>query len=285
MDYSKKLGNHTYFLTEDEYSSILRKAPFLVAMGVTDLRTLPEEPLYDYVPDEWKIPRPGNEPTIGVIDTSFDERVYFHEWVDSHSMINSDIRIDDDATTHGTAVCSLIVDGPSLNPGLDDGCGRFRVRHFGVATRRFSSFLVMKKIKEIIEQNQDIHVWNLSLGSAMEINPNFISPEAAFLVELQANYIVVFIVSGTNKVGNDPNLMKNGAPAVSLNSIVVNSVGLDGTPAEYTRCGPVLSFFNKPDLSYYGGTSKKPLRIFSSQGAEPGIGTSYAAPRIARKMA
>lgn len=286
LDYSKKLGNHTYFLTEDEYSSILRKAPFLVAMGVTDLRTLPEEPLYDYVPDEWKIPRPGNEPTIGVIDTSFDERVYFHEWVDSHSMINSDIRIDDDdATKHGTAVCSLIVDGPSLNPGLDDGCGRFRVRHFGVATRRFSSFLVMKKIKEIIEQNQDIHVWNLSLGSAMEINPNFISPEAAILDELQSKYNVVFIVSGTNKVGDDPNLMKIGAPADSLNSIVVNSVELDGTPAEYTRCGPVLSFFNKPDLSYYGGTSKKPLRIFSSQGAGPGIGTSYAAPWIARKMA
>lgn len=77
----------------------------------------------------------------------------------------------------------------------------------------------------------------------MEINPNFISPEAAILDELQSKYNVVFIVSGTNKVGNDPNLMKIGAPADSLNSIVVNSVGLDGTPAEYTRCGPVLSFF------------------------------------------
>jgi hypothetical protein len=285
VDISKKLGNHTYFLTEAEYAMILRRAPFLVAMGVTDLRTLPVEPLFNSVPEEWRIPHPGNEPTIGVIDTAFDDRVYFHEWVDSHLMLEQNIRPNSEDKKHGTSICSLIVDGPSLNPGLDDGCGRFRVRHFGVATKRFSSFLVMKKIKEIVEQNQDIHVWNLSLGSGMEINPNFISPEAAVLDDLQSKYNVVFVVAGTNKTNDTPKPVKIGAPADSINSIVVNSVELDGTPAEYTRCGPVLSFFNKPDVSYYGGTQRQPLRVFSSEGAGPGIGTSYAAPWIARKMA
>ncbi len=33
-----------------------------------------------------------------------------------------------------TAVSYIIVDGPRGNPELADGCGRFRVRHFGVAT-------------------------------------------------------------------------------------------------------------------------------------------------------
>ena len=28
------------------------------------------------------IPHPQNEPVIGVIDTQFNEKVYFHEWVE-----------------------------------------------------------------------------------------------------------------------------------------------------------------------------------------------------------
>jgi len=42
-------------------------------------------------------------------------------------------------------------------------------------------------------------VWNLSLGSAMEIDPNFISPEAAELDRIQCEYDVIFVVAGTNK--------------------------------------------------------------------------------------
>ena len=44
-----------------------------------------------------------------------------------------------------------------------------------------------------------------------------------------------------------------GAPADSLNSLVVNAVDMNGMPASYTRIGPVLSFFYKPDVCYYGG--------------------------------
>ena len=69
---------------------------------------------------------------------------------------------------------------------MDDGCGRFRVKHFGVATAGgFSSFTILKMIRDIIASNRDIKVWNLSLGSAMEIDPNFISPEAAELDKIQ----------------------------------------------------------------------------------------------------
>lgn len=78
---------------------------------------------------------------------------------------------------HGTAVSSIIVDGPTLNPNLDDGCGRFKVRHFTVAAgNRFSSFYILKNVENIVMTNPDIKVWNLSLGSKLEINPNFISP-------------------------------------------------------------------------------------------------------------
>ena len=59
--------------------------------------------------------------------------------------------------------------------------------------------------------------------------------------------------------------------------------------ASYTRKGPVLSFFHKPDVSYYGGDGSKPEgRIavcVDNLGAIYRSGTSFAAPWIARKLA
>ncbi|MGV2393332.1 UNVERIFIED_CONTAM: hypothetical protein O8I53_10450 [Campylobacter lari] len=74
-------------------------------------------------------------------------------------MLSENIELSPKDYQHGTMVSSIIVDGPSLNPNLDDGCGRFKVRHFGVATQNcFSSFTVLKIIKEIIASNKDIKV-------------------------------------------------------------------------------------------------------------------------------
>ncbi len=85
-------------------------------------------------------------------------------------------------------------------PELADGCGRFRVRHFGVATNNgFSSFTVLKMIRNIVASNRDIKVWNLSLGSKLEIKPNFISPEAAELDRIQSEYDVIFFCGSRYK--------------------------------------------------------------------------------------
>ena len=149
------------------------------------------------------------------------------------------------------------MDGPSLNPWLDDGCGRFRVRHFGVCEHTISVPRLITKIKSIIEQNSDIHVWNLSLGTEEEVSRNFISLDGAVLDDLQSKYNILFVISGTNSsITDKKSQLKIGSPADSLNAITVNSVKRDGSPASYSRRGPVLSFFNKPDVSYYGGDNR-----------------------------
>lgn len=200
--------------------------------------------------------------------------------------LDPNITVSADDCFHGTAVSSLIVDGPGINPDLEDGCGHFRVRHFGVATAGgFSSFAILRLIREVVAGNRDIKVWNLSLGSAMEIDPNFISPEAAELDRIQCEYDVIFVVAGTNRGKKNAGSVKIGAPADSLNSLVVNAVGADGQPASYTREGPVLSFFYKPDVSYYGGDGQSPIRVCGPLGMESVTGTSFAAPWITRKMA
>lgn len=82
------------------------------------------------------------------------------------------------------------------------------------------------------------------IGFKNEIRENFISPEAAELDRIQSEFDVIFVVAGTNTPdGLKHPEMKVGAPADSLNSLVVNSVDMYGKSASYSRRGPVLSFF------------------------------------------
>jgi hypothetical protein len=284
--FNDQIINDTTILLDANYLEILmQKAPFLVSMATENLTELaPSDFIETFDSDTSMIPKPKDEPTIGVIDTLFDERVYFSDWVEFHTMIDPNIPIEPEDYRHGTAVSSLIVDGPSINPLLDDGCGRFKVRHFGVATQRaFNSFTIIRSIKEIIASNKDIRVWNLSLGSNEEVNRNFISAEAAILDQIQFENDVIFVIAGTNKKTRDEE-KRIGAPADSINSMIVNSVNLDKQPAEYTRQGVVLSFFTKPDVSYYGGTTDNYMTVCEPLGKAYVTGTSYAAPWIARKL-
>lgn len=287
----KVLNETTVLLDRDQVRVLCKKAPSLIAMGIRDMREI--EPVEEIQPAESvrTIPKPGNEPVVGVIDTPFDSNVYFHEWVDSRDMLPSGVEILPQDRLHGTGVASIIVDGPYANPELKDGCGYFRVRHFGVATAgRFSAFEIVKTIRRIVSENQDIKVWNLSLGSMVEVSPNFISPEAAELDRIQKEFDVIFVVAGTNLPLHPARIpMRLGAPADSLNSIVVNSVNFGNEPASYSRVGPVLSFFNKPDVSYYGGDGPRAMDCIVVNDGTPGAsyrrGTSYAAPWVARKLA
>lgn len=275
--------SNSVLLDNEQYQTLRTKAPYLISMATEDWSELTPADFGISSVLFPSIPTPTNEPIVGVIDTLFDGRVYFSDWVESHDMVDVNIPKDEQAYKHGTAVCSIIVDGPTLNPDLDDHCGRFRVRHFGVATGKFSSFTIVRAIEKIVKSNPDIKVWNLSFGSELEVNQNSISPEAYILDRLQTENDIIFIIAGTNKTSLNQEMI--GAPADSINAIVVNSVGLDSTPADYSRRGPVLSFFGKPDVSYYGGTSDKQLNVAAPFAIVTSSGTSLAAPWITRKMA
>ncbi|MBE6365712.1 MAG: S8 family peptidase [Lentisphaerae bacterium] len=281
---SRILNNHTVYLDKNQAQILFEKAPYLVSMATENLLDLSPDTFGEsYRKNIYTIPEPTIEPTIGVIDTLFDTRVYFGKWVEYHDMLDDSIPKTTNDYIHGTCVSSLIVDGPSLNPELDDGCGRFKVRHFGVATEsKFSSFSIIRLIKKIIAENQDIKVWNLSLGSPKEINDNFISAEAAILDQIQYENDVIFVIAGTNKTSES--VVKIGSPADSINSIVVNAVTSKGLSPQYARKGLALSFYAKPDISYFGGSQDKYIVACGPLGGFNVAGTSYAAPLIARKL-
>lgn len=288
------LDDNTIILYKDALSILVRQAPYLISMAVENIADyeLPKEyeeediiELEQVAKNVSELPKPSDEPIIGVLDTAFDDRVYFREWVDyeeRYMQDGADITAED--RKHGTAVDSIIVDGPSINPKLDDGCGRFRVKHFCIAHHgRNNTFSIMSRIKEIVENNLDIKVWNLSLGSNMEIDNNFISQEGALLDMLENKYDIIFVVAGTNQTEKLQD--KIGSPADSINSLVVNAVKRNGEKVSYARRGKVLSFFNKPDICYYGGDEGEKIRTCIGTGQKMNQGTSFAAPWISRKMA
>ena len=283
-------GKDTISVSWDLYQILQDKVPYMISMISSDLSQIKLETI-DKSKQKYEqdIPNPSNEPTIGVIDNLFDEGVYFSEWVENTDYLDEfeSISRKHVSRDHGTEVSSIIVDGPSLNPWLDDGCGRFKVRHFGVCVDRISVPKLVNKIKNIVNDNPDIHVWNLSLGTDDEVSKNFISYDGSALDELQASKNIIFVVSGTNDNRNrKADMLRVGSPADSLNAVVVNSVKRNGTPASYTRQGTILSFFNKPDVSYYGGDYEdgERIRVCSSKDIEEVYGTSFAAPWIARKL-
>ena len=166
-------GKDTLSVSKDLYEILDEKVPYLISMVSSDLsKMILEEKGIVHKQDNFYIRDPKNEPVIGVIDTLFDKNVYFSKWVQNTDYL-SDIEkmmLKNSDRMHGTEVTSIIVDGPRLNPWLDDGCGNFRVRHFGVCEERISIANLVNKIKKIVSENPDIHVWNLSLGTEEEIS-------------------------------------------------------------------------------------------------------------------
>lgn len=284
------IGDSTVLLLPFQMTKLINEAAYLIAMSVDDLNNIvldKDDKITQREPWMASIDDPTNEPTIGVIDTQFDETVYFSKWVKYENM--SDPKFGENLR-HGTAVSSIIVDGPSINPDLEDGCGRFRVRHFAVIGKdkaSASSFEIMRKIKKIVENNTDIKVWNLSLGSEREVAKSYISPEAALLDELQKKHDIIFVVSGTNYLDAKKAGEKLiGSPADSINSIVVNAVNENGDPAIYSRRGEVLSFFKKPDIASFGGDiGDQGVQVCTPMGKSTMRGTSVATPWITRKVA
>lgn len=283
------LNEDTLLLDPAQRKRLGEAAGWLIAMEVTDVMSLDTGNEVAVEPRETlvKLPKPGNEPVIGVIDTQFDTRTYFSDWVEYHNEADEEVMLQPQDFRHGTAVTSLIVNGPVMNPELDDGCGLFRVRHFGVATHSFiSNFAILKKIRRIVEENQDIRVWNLSLGSKFPVSENFISPEAAELDRIQKEFDVLFVVAGTNgRSSEGKDRLRIGAPADSLNALVVNACDRSGAAAPYSRCGPVLHYFTKPDLCTFGGVMTEPMSVCTNTGQSSVYGTSFAAPWVARKAA
>lgn len=284
------LSENNLLLTPEQFDVIYKKVPYLICMLTDDIAV--------YEPDEThtsrpffarKLPSPTNEPIIGCFDTLFEKNCYLKEYVDFESLVSPLYDNYPENRIHGTIIDSILVEGNELNPQYNDNCGRFRVKHFGVGGSKNLDIqaLVEGINKQVEKYHKTIKVWNISLGDARGIDPNCISLLASEIDKVSRKFDVLFVLAGTNICEKYPNELRIGSPADSLNALVVNSVVSKENPisASYTRTGPVLTFVNKPDVSYYGGDEDCKLNCYSPNGDYACSGTSIAAPLIARKAA
>ena len=289
IDVKEVLDSQSLILSAEQFGRLLQRAPYLIAMSCDDFtQYMLEERAAE--PNESfgrRLPPPDGAPVIGCFDTMYEKGSYLDPYVTFENLTTDEYLRNPANCIHGTKIDSLLVEGNRLNPDLEDGCGFFRVLHFGVGGSSQIDFaaLVMKMEECVSKHCNNVKVWNISLGDAHGADPNFISLLGAKIDYLSRKYRVLFVVAGTN-LDTKHQDKRIGSPADSLNAIVVNSVVYPtGKLADYTRRGPVLWSMVKPDICYYGGDQEHQITCYGSDGHHSGYGTSIAAPLIARKAA
>lgn len=286
----KILDKNNAILSNEQYQMVYERAPYIICMDNDDFS------LYQIDDSQGQdnscgriLPKLDDSiPTIGVFDTIIERENYLSPYIQFENLVSDEYYEDPLNCVHGTKVDSLIIEGNRLNPKYEDDCGLFRVIHFGVGGKgKIEIDVLFKAIEEKVrEHSATVKVWNLSLGDELGIHPNYVSLLGAKIDEVSKKYNVLFIIAGTN-ISKKYKDMIIGSPADSFNSIVVNSVKSveNPVPASYSRKGPVLTFFQKPDIAYYGGDEGEELSCYSPNFDYFCKGTSFAAPLIARKAA
>lgn len=261
----------------------------------------------------------GDYPVVVVVDSGVDSQLTaLEEWV-----VGRDRKVPPQYsnTEHGTFVAGLIVWGGDLNPHLpginNDPVGVFDLQ---VMPNRDPAHGAVDKMTEVdllealdgaLKQHAHRYkVWNLSLNAKTPCSLSEFSPLAVSLDNLQEKYLVSLVISAGNyetrplldypRTGKQLNEGRISSPADSVLGIAVGSIShLDyqkhgpkkDQPSAFSRHGAGPNHVIKPDLIQYGGTCTTRLEhsngirsISGTQTAE-NLGTSFAAPLVARTLA
>ena len=119
-------------------------------------------------------------------------------------------------------------------------------------------------MREAVENNPEIKIWNSSLGTTMESEPDEFSEFGMALDNIQDENNVLIIKSAGNCTNFAKGLPKSriSKTADSVRSLVVGSIAETqaekdyaepNMPSPFTRVGPGSASIVKPDLVYYGG--------------------------------
>ena len=192
---------------------------------------------------------------------------------------------------HGTHVTGAVLYG-ALNTfadGVELPEPRVSVINFGILDNdQFDPELydAIDKIEDIVPNNSEIKVYNLSLGPSGPILDDSISRFTYACDKLAYDYNVLFCVA----VGNDG--LKQGynriqSPSDAVNALAVGAYSNPGgtiQKAPYSCIGPGREGGKmKPDVMAFGGCSQIPIHLIGDQVNQRvwSAGTSYAAPIVA----
>ena len=255
-----------------------------------------------------KKPDPQNSyPTVGVLDTGIAGNDYLKDWKLSDDFTSYPDEYKDQS--HGTFVSGIIEYGDELNgksytslPGVNlfDATVYPDVKKQAIYVDD-----LVEHIREAIERNNNIKVWNLSLGTRDESSLDEFSDFGMALDNIQDENNVLIIKSAGNCTNFQYQLPKGriSKSADSVRSVVVGSLAdkqgtndyaEPDTPSPFTRVGPGPSSIIKPDLVFYGGNAGMDNGTLCTTGVPSftpdgkiayNVGTSFSTPWVSRMAA
>lgn len=252
-----------------------------------------------------KVPDSNQDyPIVGVLDTGIANISYLKDWKTEDDFTNYPEEYQDNG--HGTFVAGIIEYGDELNETGYSSIGGVKLFDATVypnlKKETIYPDMLVDHIREAVERNSHIKIWNLSLGTNDEAELDEFSDFGMALDNIQDENNVLIIKSA----GNCENFLRNKAKsrvaksADSVRSLVVGSLAEDqnewdyaepNTPSPFSRVGPGPASIVKPDLVFYGGNAGvKDGKLITSgvpsfaldESVRRMVGTSFATPRVTR---
>lgn len=234
-------------------------------------------------------------PIVGVLDSGIANIPHLAPW-----LMNTNISYYPDDyinKRHGTFVAGVLIYGDELEneayTGFE-GCKLFEAIVMpDISKEKIYENELIEQIRDAINRNDSIKIWNLSLGSNKVADLYEFSDFAKALDEIQEHHNVLICKSAGNcenfKVNAPKGRITNSADTVR--GIVVGSLGHNKTSSAFSRIGPGPSHLIKPDVVHIGGAAEicpingvktTPVKSFSPDGKIISqTGTSFSTPRIA----
>ena len=191
-----------------------------------------------------------------------------------------------------------LIDFPKINASP---VNIFDATVFGINGNRYTAEdELIINIKEVISKYHDkIKIWNLSLGSQVNIREDSFSDFAMVLDELQNKYNILICKSAGNYLGKGENKICNGADSVlslvvgSLaNKKAFNDLADINTPSPFSRIGRAPANIIKPEVVHYGGNcgpsfkDGSGIKTIDDLGNQVDVcGTSFSTPRVTSLIA
>ena len=255
-----------------------------------------------------KAPVEGNDyPIVGILDTGIADNSYLKNWKTADSFTSYPDEYKD--LSHGSFVSGIIEYGDELNGSsytMLPGVKLFEAAVYP-DTRKQDIYVddLVEHIREAVERNSHIKIWNLSLGTSNEASLDDFSEFGMALDNIQDENQVLIIKSAGNCMNFARQLPKSriAQSADSVRSVVVGSLAHAKGPNDYaeidapspfTRIGPGPGSIVKPDLVFYGGNAGvcgsrltiTGLKSFAPNGdIVEDVGTSFSTPWVTRMAA
>lgn len=246
-------------------------------------------------------------PIVGVLDTGIADNEFLHSWKLENEFTSYPNEYCD--PSHGTFVSGIIEYGDEINGSKFTALPGVRLFDATVYPDEKKEHIyaddLVEHIREAVERNNSIKIWNLSLGTRDEASLDEFSDFGMALDNIQDENNVLIIKSA----GNCTNFMRQqpksriAKSADSVRSVVVGSIAktqgeydyaLPDSPSPFTRIGPGPSSIIKPDLVFYGGNAgmrdgklcKTGIVSLTPDGRLiSDAGTSFSTPWVTRMVA